>query len=125
MIQTSTFLDRLMVDIEKAGGSFQTRFFETAEEVQELPQKSVVNCLGLGAGALLQDEAMVPIRGQLLYLKPCQGKKMVVDHAGGYVISREDALILGGTFEEGVSDMTPSDETSKKILEGNQSFDWE
>ena len=49
---------------------------------------------------------------------------MVVDHAGGYVISREDALILGGTFEEGVSDMTPSEETSKNILEGNQSFDW-
>ena len=124
LIQTSTFLDRLMVDIERAGGNFQTRFFETSQEVQELPHRVVVNCLGLGAGALLQDEAMVPIRGQLLYLKPCEGKKMVVDHAGGYVISREDALILGGTFEEGVSDMTPSEETSKNILEGNQSFDW-
>ncbi|MCA9776478.1 MAG: FAD-dependent oxidoreductase [Candidatus Eremiobacteraeota bacterium] len=125
LIQTSTFLERLVDDIERAGGVLQPRTFSSVDEVSELPQRVVVNCLGLGAGALLKDDAVVPIRGQLLYLRPCGDRKMIVDHAGGYLISREDALILGGTFEEGVSNLTPDEEMSKKILKGNQSFDWD
>lgn len=124
LIQTSKFLARLVEVIQESGGSLAQREFTSLEEVDNLKQKVVVNCLGLGAGSLLEDEKMLPIRGQLLYLNPV-GRRLALDHPGGYVISRDDALILGGTFEEGVADLEPCEDTSKKILEGNQSFDWD
>ncbi|MFA5505651.1 MAG: FAD-dependent oxidoreductase [Vulcanimicrobiota bacterium] len=123
LIQTGTFLSRLVDDIERLGGRPESRDFTSLAEVETLPQKVVVNCLGLGAGALLGDPAVIPIRGQLVYLKPI-GRKMVVDHAGGYVISRDDSLVLGGSFEIGETDLRPSEEMTQKILEGNRSFDW-
>lgn len=123
LIQTSTFLPRLVQDLQEAEVELVEKEFRSEKECSELSQPTIVNCLGLGAGELLGDPAVVPIRGQLLYLKPVKDK-MVVDHSGGYVISRDDVLILGGTFEEGESDLSVSEETSRRILEGNRSFDW-
>ena len=123
LIQTGLFLRALVEDIERLGGRMERRHFSNVDQLNELPQEILVNCLGLGAGALLGDDQVVPIRGQLVYLKP-MGEKMVLDHSGGYVISRDDALVLGGTFEEGVSDLGVCDETTEKILRGNRDFDW-
>jgi D-amino-acid oxidase len=124
LIETSTFLARLVEDLKGSGGVLVERTFSSVDEVQGLAQSIVVNCLGLGAGPLLADDAMVPIRGQLLYMKPVAGRRMVLDHAEGYVISRDDALILGGSFEENMDDITPCPKMTKKILEGNRDFDW-
>lgn len=125
LIQTSTFLAKLVEEVKTFGGSLVERSFSSVTEVEDLSQPIVVNCLGLGAGKLLSDEAVVPIRGQLIHVKPVPGRRMVVDHAGGYLISRDDILVLGGTFEEGVVDPTPSPEAVRKIWDGNKSFDWD
>jgi D-amino-acid oxidase len=124
LIQTSTFLAKLVEDVRDSGGVLVEQAFASLDDVQDLSEPIVVNCLGMGAGSLLKDDAMVPIRGQLVYMKPVPGQRMGLDHAGGYVISRDDVLILGGTFEEGVDDLTPCPEATATILEGNRNFDW-
>jgi glycine/D-amino acid oxidase-like deaminating enzyme len=123
LIETGVFLQRLLEDIQEAGGLLKKRSFRALEEVEKLTEGIVVNCLGLGAGALLNDSAMIPVRGQLLYLEPLK-ERFIVDHAGGYVISRGDVLVLGGTFEEGVTDLRPCPKTAASMLEGNRDFPW-
>ena len=123
LIETGLFLNRLHRELAEGGADFQRRDFQGEKTVHELPQEAVVNCLGLGAGSLLGDEAVKPIRGQLLYLKPYP-HKFVLGHQHGYVISRDDRLILGGTFEVGNNELKPNPEISDTILRNNQEFAW-
>lgn len=121
LVETPVFLARLVEDLKAAGAGFRESHFESLSQVLELPQNVIVNCLGLGAGELLGDRAMVPIRGQLVHLNPI-GQRLILDHASGYIISRDDQLVLGGTFDEGVADTTPCQQSTQEILAGNRAF---
>lgn len=80
-----------------------------------------MNCLGLGAGALFADEAVVPIRGQLVHLRP-QPLAYLLDHPTGYMVPRSDALVLGGSFEEGIGEVRTDPATCARILADNRRF---
>jgi D-amino-acid oxidase len=81
----------------------------------------IVNCLGLGAGAVFADGAVVPIRGQLVHLRP-QALSYLLDHPNGYLLPRSDALVLGGSFEEGVGEARTDPATCARILDDNRRF---
>lgn len=121
LVETPVFLERLMQELRTHQASFETRTFESVEQLLALPEKVVLNCLGLGAGAVLKDNAVVPIRGQLVCLEPSPDS-YVLDHGAGYIISRRDLLVLGGTFEEGVADTEVCPQSTEKILAGNRGF---
>ncbi len=82
---------------------------------QDLEEEILVNCLGLGAREAFGDPQVVPIRGQLALFQPV-GRSFMLDHSQGYVISRPDILILGGTFEEGMEDPQPVEAMIDKIV---------
>jgi hypothetical protein len=46
------------------------RTFNAVAEVVGLPHPVIMNCLGLGAGPVFDDKLMVPLRGQLVLMKP-------------------------------------------------------
>lgn len=121
LIQTSAYMPWLFGDVQKGGTHIERREFTSPEEIKQLDDQAWVNCLGLGAGTLLDDPKVIPIRGQLVILKPT-GRNYVVGHDKGYMISRPDMLVAGGTFEEGISDPTPQPEACRKILERNRAF---
>ena len=73
------------------------------------------------AATLFTDAAVVPIRGQLVHLRP-QALPYLLDHPDGYVVPRSDALILGGSFEEGVSEAATDPATCARILDANRRF---
>jgi D-amino-acid oxidase len=81
----------------------------------------VINCTGLGARDLCNDDAVYPIRGQVVCVtNPGLDRAFDDDHgplALTYVIPRSSDVVLGGTAEKGVWDDTPSDETTATILE--------
>jgi D-amino-acid oxidase len=86
-----------------------------------LNETVIVNCLGLGARCVPGDPAVMPIRGQLVVCEPAP-RPFFIDHALGYVISRRDRLLLGGTFEEGVEEAAPEEQTCRRILENHRRF---
>jgi len=121
LIEAPIFLARLVEEVRRAGTVLVPRTFSSPAELDGLSEPVIVNCLGLGAGTLLADQAVLPVRGQLVHLEP-QPLSYLLDHPRGYVIPRSDALILGGTFEEGVSSARPDPAACARILEENRRF---
>ena len=67
----------------------------------------IVNCTGLGSKTLFNDPDMVPIKGQLVRLRPQLNLQYLLS-GDGYVFPRSDGVIVGGT-EDHVDDATPVD----------------
>lgn len=120
LIRTSTYLPRLLEQVRQRA-EVHTRIFAHLSELEALSEAAVVNCLGLGAGALLGDSRVQPIRGQLVRLDP-SGFRYGLGHDGGYMISRDDVMIAGGTFEPGVTDPVPDPAACQEILERNRAL---
>jgi glycine/D-amino acid oxidase-like deaminating enzyme len=79
----------------------------------------VVNCTGLGAGALFGDPELVPVKGQLHVLLPQPEVDYAVLAGDLYMFSRRDGVLLGGTFERGVATLEPNLEARRHILDGH------
>lgn len=120
LIEPPTFLPRLMAELRQRQVAFVRRRFDALEQVFELPEEVVVNCTGLGSYRLCRDEALVPIRGQLVHLKPQK-----VDYCitrGPYMFPRSDVLLLGGTYEKDVWTAVPEPSACERILWDHQRF---
>lgn len=93
------YLPYLFDQFLNRGGSFELRTFSSLEEMASL-DTLVVNCTGLGAKALCQDEDLHPMRGQIL-----RAEKMDIPSfadptqkgALSYIIGRSGDSIIGGT----------------------------
>ena len=66
----SAYSRLLMDDFLRLGGEIETREFESPRQFAALREKTLVNCTGYGARALLGDETIVPVRGQTARLIP-------------------------------------------------------
>jgi glycine/D-amino acid oxidase-like deaminating enzyme len=121
LIEAPIFLGALVEEVRRHGGVLEPRVFASPRDLQALKEPAIVNCLGVGAGALFADPAVVPIRGQLVHLRP-QALPYLLDHPTGYMVPRSDALVLGGTFEEGVAEATADPAACARILEDNRRF---
>ncbi len=120
LIEPPTYLPRLLSDLEDHGVARVRRSFDAFDDLATLPDRAVVNCLGLGARDLLQDKALIPVRGQLVHLRP-QALPYLVSHEG-YIFPRRDAVVLGGTSEWNVSDTEVSGGAVRRILERHRAF---
>lgn len=125
LIETTTFLRRLIQDIRLAGGSFVIRDFKNQDELFSLAEPVIFNCTGLGSRALFGDEGIMPAKGQLVLLPP----DPVIDYltvGGGsdslYMFSRNDCMILGGTFRVGDWSTEPEPEQTERIITESQQF---
>ncbi len=125
-IEPSTYLDALVRDVREAGAGIVIRAFHRARELAALAEPVVVNCTGLGARALLGDEELTPVKGQLTHLMPQPevsystfGSATPV--AGGFVHMqpRSDGIALGGTSEEGDWSLEPDLEARSRIVEAH------
>jgi D-amino-acid oxidase len=120
VVETSTYLDYLMLRCRYLGGDIVRREVHSVDEA--LAQASIaVNCAGLGAGALVGDDTMYPIRGQIVRAEPLPTARAVIDddeeHRLAYIIPRSGDCILGGTAEVGSWSLDPDPSTAQAILE--------
>lgn len=121
LIEAPVFMRTLMAELERGGVVLERRDFAKPDDLRTVRAEIIVNCLGLGAGALFGDDDLVPIRGQLVHLRP-QPLSYLLDHPAGYVVPRTDALVLGGSFESWVSDARTDPATCARILDANRRF---
>lgn len=113
------YLPWLDTKVRHLGGQVTTRQLHSLAEVSD-GADVVVNCAGLGAGALVGDSSVYPVRGQIVRVSN-PGLTMSVrdeDHPDGraYVHPRTEDCILGGTLDEGQWDTTVDDGVGAAIL---------
>lgn len=122
MIAVPAMLDRLTRDFTSGGGQMVRRRIHSPAELEALPERLVFNCTGLGSRELFGDAQLQPVRGQLVWLEPQPGIDYSWSGSGGYMFPREDAIILGGTFEYDEWSTQPQPETTAAILAGHQNI---
>jgi glycine/D-amino acid oxidase-like deaminating enzyme len=120
LITPPIYLPRLLKEVRELGGETHRRKFDSMRSVMQLKEKVIVNCLGLGAGKVMDDPLVIPYRGQLVHLKPQDLPYLLIGH--GYIFPRSDAVILGGTMERGETSDQPDKATCERILENNRRF---
>ncbi|MGP5930065.1 FAD-dependent oxidoreductase [Corynebacterium glyciniphilum] len=127
MIMTSRYLAWLMDSCRMNGVAFQWRTVASLEELTGTTDAAVI-AGGLRGGDLLGgDDAVAPVRGQLMLFANGDGGEdgplltdWVVDSDDPahmtYVFPREDEIVVGGTSEPGSWDETPDQATAEAIL---------
>jgi hypothetical protein len=127
-IEPSIYLDNLVRDFQLWGGHIAIRKFDTPRELAALREPIVVNCTGLGAKDLFNDQELVPLKGQLTVMMP---QSEVNYHTNGgvppvpgaslgiHMMARSDGIILGGTSQRGVWTMEPDEEERKRVVDSH------
>lgn len=127
-IEPSTYLSALIRDLGADGGRLVRWSVGTLAELSTLPQAVIVNCTGLGAGALLEDPELSPIKGQLIRLEPQPRIRYCVAGIPGdtsmdlHMMPRSDGIVLGGIAQRGVGSLAIDLEARQRIMDGHAAF---
>lgn len=118
-------LPALIEDLKNSGVKFVAKTFASRDEVAALPDEVVVNCTGLGAKTLFNDDKLVPQRGHLVVLQKTDPRQFYFFSGGcsnfaiAYVFCRQDDVVIGGSVvaNETETSVTGSDTaTFERIL---------
>ena len=98
VIEMPLYMPWLRARVEILGGSFVQSF---VEDLNEVSGEVVVNCVGLGARELCDDEEVRPARGQVIFIDqdPGIGHFDQQPESLTYTIPRGDVTVLGGTAQ--------------------------
>jgi hypothetical protein len=108
--------------VRQHGAEIVVREFADIAQVRALPERTIFNCTGLGAGGLFGDAEIMPVRGQLAILLPQAEVNYNTIAREGYMFGRRDGIVLGGTFERGEWSLEPNPETIAGIIAGHKSI---
>jgi glycine/D-amino acid oxidase-like deaminating enzyme len=122
MIETPIYLAALLRDVELAGGRIVVREFKDMTQMLALPERIIFNCTGLGARALVGDQDLVPVKGQLTVLLPQPEIDYVTLYGSLYMMPRRDGILLGGTYEGDEWSLEPNREAETEIIAGHTQF---
>jgi D-amino-acid oxidase len=117
LIEPPVFLAKLERDLRTRGATFILRqpFVSKSDIIASVSEKIVINCTGLGSKMLFNDPNMMPIQGKLAMLPP-QPALQYLYGQDGYMFPRSDHVVIGGTFDEGVTDETPDPAKCKELV---------
>lgn len=119
LVDMPTYLAYLLDRLQASGVEIGIAVVESLEEVCSVPV--VVNCTGLGARKLADDDQLFPIRGQhLVVSNPGLIEFLEVDTGDSpdliAVYPHGDHVVLGGTAESGSWNREPDLATAEAIL---------
>jgi glycine/D-amino acid oxidase-like deaminating enzyme len=83
-----------MNDFMIAGGTIETREFQSPQDLAALAEGVMINCTGYGARQLWSDESIVPVRGQIAWLIPQEGVHYGLYYKGVNVLARRDGIVV-------------------------------
>ncbi len=128
-IEPPRYLRALLRDFRLAGGRIVVGEIADRRQLAALPEPIIANCTGLGAKTLFNDDALTPIKGQLVVLRPQPGIDYLSIGGGRfstegsqYMFPRADGILLGGTFERGVDTLEPDPDETERILANHRAF---
>jgi len=126
-IEPSIYMDALVQDFLAFGGRVVIRRFESRRELAALPEPVIVNCTGLGAFSLFDDQELVPVKGQLTLLVPqpevnYRASARLADDSNASINPRSDGIVVGNSQERGVWSMEPNEEIRKRNVDNAIAF---
>jgi glycine/D-amino acid oxidase-like deaminating enzyme len=122
LVEPATYLETLLHDLRVAGAEIHIRDFSSASELLALPGDHLFNCSGLGAATLFDDPELIPVKGQLTVLLPQPELDYNLIRDSHYLFPRSDGLILGGTFQRNVSDLSLDSDIRRRMLAAHQAI---
>lgn len=123
LIEPAIYLPAIMQDFYSAGGSIKALEFTDRGHALSLEEPVIMNCSGLGARDLFNDQDLFPIKGQLSFLLPQEEVDyMIIGNGGLYMFPRHDGILLGGTFERNQWSTEPDPLATRRILDGHSTF---
>ncbi len=118
LVDTSIYLPHLQRTLETLNINIAVQTLASVEPLLDA-YEVVVNCSGVGARALVQDEAVYPIRGQVqrVAAPPAQSKILFYQEGevASYVVPRTTDCVLGGTAEANDWETMPRAATAQSI----------
>lgn len=115
MFNLSSYAHFLMNEYLAAGGKIELREFTHADELQQLPEQTLVNATGYGARALFNDDSVIPVRGQTARLIPQPEVTYGLRTQNLSVVPRSDGImvqVIGDTGNFNNPDIAPQREVS-------------
>ncbi|HMO13491.1 MAG TPA: FAD-dependent oxidoreductase [Pirellulaceae bacterium] len=126
IIETPYYMPYLIQRFSELGGEISVQTVHAIEDVSS-SDSITVNCTGLGAGKLLNDHDVFPIRGQILRMESINSRRSLTidtgEHAITYIIPRSNDTIIGGTTLSGIWDTAVDPATSQRILASARYFE--
>jgi D-amino-acid oxidase len=115
VIEMNLYMPWLLSRFEDLGGIFELKKFNS---IKEVPGEFIVNCTGIGARIVSEDEAVIPVRGQVIYIEqdPGFGRFDQQPETLTYTIPRRDVTVLGGTAQKGDWDSNIREKDTEYIL---------
>jgi len=124
IVSMTVYLEYLLARLTRAGGELRTADFGSLAEAAALTGAPViVNCTGIGARRLVNDDDLVPVRGQVIIARNPGLSEFFVGvgdapYDFSYYFPHGDLLLLGGTEETGNWSLDPDPATAERILRG-------
>lgn len=115
LIETQIFLPYLQKYLQERNVEFIKCDVNDLNEFNDYD--AVINCTGLGARKLCNDDALIPVRGQVGLLSPRNNLAIFIDTEKPlYIVPRKDAIIVGGTYEDNIYEETIEPSTIEGLL---------
>ena len=94
MFNLAEYSQYLLSEFHSNGGEIVVTEFHSPDEFGRLPQKTLINCTGYGARALLGDNSIIPVRGQLARMKPQAGVHYGLLYRSTLFLARRDEFVF-------------------------------
>lgn len=119
-IDTSVYIPWLIRRFKKQGGKIIAlrKSLKTFIELCDLPTDIIINCTGMGAKQLCNDQKLIPVRGQIAIIDKLK-MDWSINADGFYIYPRKSDTVLGGTYEWNVSKEEVEHGALYLILKGN------
>lgn len=117
------FMEDLFSKVKSKGAVLQQKHFESIEELLNLKEPVIVNCMSLGSRELFNDEEFTPVRGQIVHFKPQDGidymlfQNIPESNYFFHIYPWSDRIVLGGVYEHGKEELMINQEAIDKIIE--------
>jgi D-amino-acid oxidase len=85
---------QLESDFLLAGGRFVPMELKTPADFARIREKVIVNCTGFGARALMNDQSVIPVRGQIAWLLPQDDVHYGVQYNHVSLLARRDGILV-------------------------------
>lgn len=122
------YLTDLFEKAKVKGVVFEMKKMSSINDLQDLKQKVVFNCTGLGSRELFNDTDLVPVKGHLVIFSAQPNINYVVTkwhqqkNTFFSLIPWKTQLLLAGTMEEGIEDLAVDQETVNVLMNNAKSF---
>jgi D-amino-acid oxidase len=130
LAEMDRYLPWLYRSVWRLGARFVFRRVDAIEELEGNGFDGIVNCAGLGARELANDDDLVGVRGQYLVLeRPPETPDLFVGDDENplgvtYVVPRENDVLVGGTKEYGVETLAFEESVAALVGRASQLCDW-